>query len=184
MTPTDNSDDSYFVSKSQRKRDMNALQDLGKMLTEYTPARLAKVPMSDNLRQALVEMQRISSNGARARQLQYIGKLMRDEDAGVIRNALDALAGTSRAENARMHRLEKMRDDLMEDETKLTELGNLYPGADLQRFRQLRRNAIKEKAESRPPRAFREIFQMLRELDSGAAPAPSAPADESEAGDE
>lgn len=184
MTPTDNSDDSYFVSKSQRKRDMNALQDLGRILTEYTPARLAKVPMSDNLRQALVEMQRITSNGARARQLQYIGKLMRSEDAGAIRTAVEALAGTSRAENARMHRLEKLREDLLEDETRLTELGNLYPDADLQRLRQLRRNAIKEKAESRPPRAFREIFQMLRELDGGARATPANPDEEEEAGHE
>jgi len=152
MTPTDNSEDSYFVSKSQRKRDMTALQDLGKMLTEYTPARLAKVPMSDNLREALTEMHRLTANGARARQLQYIGRLMRSEDAEVIRASLEALTGTSRAE----------------DEASLTELVNLYPDADLQRLRQLRRNAVKEKAENRPPKAFREIFQMLRELDAAA----------------
>ena len=174
MTPTDNSEDSYFVSKSQRKRDMTALQDLGKMLTEYTPARLAKVPMSDNLREALTEMHRLTANGARARQLQYIGRLMRSEDAEVIRASLEALTGTSRAETARMHRLERLRELLMEDEASLTELANLYPDADLQRLRQMRRNAVKEKAENRPPKAFREIFQMLRELDAAASASASA----------
>ena len=68
-------DDDYYVSKSQRKRDMDALQDLGKTLTELPVARLKKVPMSDNLREALVEMARLTANGARARQLQYIGRV-------------------------------------------------------------------------------------------------------------
>ncbi|KAF7598882.1 MAG: hypothetical protein CGU28_09550 [Candidatus Dactylopiibacterium carminicum] len=155
----------YFVSKSQRKRDMDALQDLGKMLTEYPLARLKKVPMSDNLREALVEMQRLTANGARARQLQYIGKLMRSEEAAPIREALEALSGNSRAETARMHRLEQLRERLLEDEATLTELGDLHPGADLQRLRQLRRNALRERAENRPPHAFRELFQMLRALE-------------------
>jgi ribosome-associated protein len=165
MAHTDQTEDSYFVSKSQRKRDMDALQDLGKKLTEYPPARLAKVPMSDNLREALVEMHRLSANGARARQLQFIGKLMRSEDVAAIRAGLEVITGHSRADTARLRRLEKLREKLLEDETTLTELGNLFPSADLQRLRQLRRNALKDQAENRPPRAYREIFQLLRDLD-------------------
>lgn len=170
-------DDDYYVSKSQRKRDMDALQDLGKTLTELPVARLKKVPMSDNLREALVEMARLTANGARARQLQYIGRLMRSEEVAPIHEALEALSGKSRAETARMHRLEKLREQLLEDESVLTGLGNLHPGADITRLRQLRRNAIKERAENRPPRAYREIFQMLRELEQ-------APEAEPDAGDE
>lgn len=165
MTSIDDNEDSDFVSKSQRKRDMNALQDLGKMLTEIPVARLDKVAMSENLRDALVEMQRLKANGARARQLQYIGKLMRSEDAGAIRKALDHLNGNSRAETARMHRLEKFREDLLEDETVMTRIVEALPGVDVQRLRQLRRNALKERAETRPPKAFREIFQVLKEAD-------------------
>lgn len=182
MAHSEDNEDSYFVSKSQRKRDMNALQDLGKQLAEFTPARLSKVPMSDNLRDALTEMHRLTANGARARQLQYIGKLMRSEDAAAIRAGLETLTGQSRAETARMHRLEKLRDRLMEDETALTELGDLYPAADLHRLRQLRRNALKERADNRPPRAFREIFQLLREMEEGDVQSTDqAPHDESEA---
>lgn len=170
MDHTPDSDDTYFVSKSQKKRDMDALQALGKTLTEYPTARLAKVPMSDNLRSALAEMQRITANGARARQLQYIGRLMRSEDVEPIRAALEVLSGHSRAETARLHRLEKLREQLLEDEEgALTGITQAYPGADLRRLRQLRRNALKERAENRPPKAFREIFQMLRELDESDA---------------
>ncbi|NSL56766.1 ribosome biogenesis factor YjgA [Uliginosibacterium aquaticum] len=167
MHKHEESEDSYFVSKSQKKRDMDALQDLGKKLTEYGPARLKKVPMSDNLREALVEMARLTANGARARQLQYIGKLMRSEEIGPIQAALDVIEGKSHAEVARMHRLEKLRERFLEDETMLTEIGNLYPAADLHRMRQLRRNAIKERSENKPPKAYREIFQILREMEEG-----------------
>ncbi len=185
MRKTEDTDDSYFVSKSQRKRDMDALQDLGKKLTEYAPARLKKVPMSENLREALVEMARLSANGARARQLQYIGRLMRSEEIEPIRAALDVIEGKSHAEVARMHRLEKLRERLLEDETMLTEIGNEFPSLDLGRLRQLRRNAIKERAESKPPKAYREIFQILREMDEGKhGVSPDDQDDDVEAGDE
>jgi len=180
--PHEHDDDSYFVSKSQKKRDMNELQDLGKTLTEFAPARLAKVPMSDNLREALREMARLTANGARARQLQYIGKLMRSEEVEPIRAALEIVTGNSRAENARLHRLEKLRERFMEDEAVISEIASAYAGADLSRLRQLRRNAVKEHTENRPPRAFREIFQMLRELDEGGA-AKAASTDDDEAAD-
>ena len=178
MRNTEDHEDSYFVSKSQRKRDMDALQDLGKKLTEYAPARLKKVPMSDNLREALKEMAKLTANGARARQLQYIGRLMRSEEADPIRTALEAIEGKSHTEIARMHRLEKLRERFLEDETMLTEIGNEFPGVDLARMRQLRRNAIKERAENKPPKAFREIFQILREMDEGKYGAPAVEDDD------
>jgi ribosome-associated protein len=164
------SDDDRVISKSQKKREMLALQELGKELTKHAPARLKKIPMSDGLREALNEMHRITANGARARQLQYIGKLMRTEETEPIRAGLEALAGKSHSETARMHRLEALRERFLEDETMLTEIGNLYPDADLHRLRQLRRNAMKERAENRPPKAYREIFQILRSFEEGVFP--------------
>lgn len=165
-------DDAHIVSKSQKKRDMQALQDLGAILTEISPARLKKIPMSERLYEALVEMHRLTKHEARRRQLQFIGKLMRDEDTAPIRAAIEVLEGNSREEKARMHRLEHLRTRLLEDESVLTEIGNEHPDVDLHRLRQLRRNALKEHAENRPPRAFREIFQILKELEGGSAPEP------------
>ncbi|GIK26263.1 MAG: hypothetical protein BroJett006_25090 [Betaproteobacteria bacterium] len=152
-------------SKSQRKRDMQALQDMGAELVVLSPERLARIDMPDALRGAIREAQRLTRHEARRRQLQYIGRLMRDADPAPIREALDAVKGVSAIENARQHRLEKLRERLLEDEAVLTEIGAAHPGADITRLRQLRRNALKDRDEGRPPRAFRELFRLLRELD-------------------
>jgi ribosome-associated protein len=153
-------------SKSQKKRDMHALQDMGAELVALAPARLARIDMPEDLRGAIIEAQRLTKHEARRRQLQYIGRLMRDADPAPIRAALDALAGANAAETARQHRLERLRERLLEDESVLAEIGAAHPGADLTRLRQLRRNALKEQGEGRPPRAYRELFRQLRELDN------------------
>lgn len=152
-------------SKSQRKRDMHALQDMGAELVELSPERLGRIEMPEALRSAIREAQRLTKHEARRRQMQYIGRLMRDADPAPIREALDAAKGASAIENARQHRLERLRERLLEDEAVLTEIGAAHPGADITRLRQLRRNALKDRDEGRPPRAFRELFRLLRELD-------------------
>lgn len=142
---------------------MEALQELGAALAALAPARLERIEMPEGLRGALLEAQRMTKHEARRRQLQYIGRLMRDVDPAPLRAALDALNGTNALETARQHRLERLRERLLEDEAVLTEIGAAHPGADLTRLRQLRRNALKERDEGRAPRAFRELFRLLRE---------------------
>lgn len=152
-------------SKSQRKRDSDALQDLGAALVALSKERLAKIEMSDTLRDAVREAQRLTKNEAKRRQQQYIGKLMRTEDPAPIQAALDAISGASNAENERMHHIERLRLKLLDDEAAaLDEITATHPNADVQHLRQLRRNAVKEKEQNRPPRAFREIFQVLKTL--------------------
>lgn len=152
------------TSKSQRKRDMHELQGLGSALVGLSAERLARIEMPDLLRSAVREAQRITRHEARRRQMQYIGRLMRDTDATPIREALDALNGTSAAENARLHKLERLRERLLEDESVLAEIAAEFPGADLQRLRALRRNTLKEREQAKPPRSFRELFRVLRDL--------------------
>ena len=151
-------------SKTKRKEAMQALQHLGERLMELPPERLAKVELPDVLREAIREAHRMTKHEAKRRQMQYIGKLMRDVEPAPIEEALAAFDGLSAAENARLHHLERLRERLLEDEKVLTEIGDRFPGADLQHLRQLRRNAIKEKQENRPPKSFRAIFQTLKEL--------------------
>lgn len=158
----------HGVSKSQKKRDMEALQELGEQLVKLSPERLARIDLPEALRDAVLEAHRIGKHEAMRRQMQYIGRLMRDTDPAPIRAELDKLNGVSRAETARLHRLERMRERFIEDEKLASEIAETWPGADLQHLRQLRRNAIKEHEQNRPPRAFREIFQILRELDDKA----------------
>jgi len=172
--PGDESDyDPDRPSKSQRKRDSSALQVLGAALVDLPAERLAKIEMPDNLRLAVQDARRITKHEARRRQMQYIGKLMRSTDPAPIQAALDAIAGVSIAENQRMHRLERLRSNLLEDEAAaLAEIVAAHPGADLQQLRQLRRNALKEREQARPPRAFREIYRFLKSLEEAEAPQP------------
>jgi ribosome-associated protein len=151
-------------SKSEVKRAMQALQDLGEQLVALGKESLAKVDMPEDLRQAVRDAQRFTKHEARRRQIQYIGRLMRDVDPAPIQAALDEINGVSAAANARQHALERLRAQLIEDEAVLGDIARRHPGADLQHLRQLRRNALKEKAENKPPRAFRELFRVLRTL--------------------
>ncbi len=154
------------LSKTKRKQQVHELQDLGEELATLSTEQLKKIDIPENLRDALREAQRISAHGARRRQLQYIGKLMRDIEPEPIRTALAGLRGESAAEVARMHRIERLRTQLMEDEKTIAAIAEAYPGADLQHLRALRRSALKEQEQQKPPRSYRAIFQALKELDA------------------
>lgn len=166
-------------SKSAKKREVEALQSLGTQLVALSVDRLKKINLPDNLREAVREAQKISSHGAKRRQFQLIGKLMREIDPAPIQEALDEVNGVSAAATARMHNLERLRTRLLEDEKVLGEIAAAHPDADLQRLRQLRRNALKEQEQNKPPRAFREIFKVLRELDGASAESDAVEHDES-----
>lgn len=172
MEDIDNDAESQYSgpSKSQRKREMTALQDLGAELVALSKERLAKIEMPERLRDAVLEAQRISKHEARRRQMQYIGKLMRDVDAEPLRAAMDEINGVSKAATIRQHQLENLRTRLMEDESRFSEVARDFPGADIQHLRQLRRNALKEAEQGKPPRAYRELFRELRELERTARP--------------
>ena len=99
-----------------------------------------------------------------------IGKIMRDVDAAPLRAAMDEINGISKAATIRQHQLERLRARLMEDEAVFSEVARDYPGADMQHLRQLRRNALKEAQQGKPPRAYRELFRELRALDVAREP--------------
>ncbi|WP_432257755.1 ribosome biogenesis factor YjgA [Cupriavidus sp. TMH.W2] len=176
-------------SKSQRKRDMTALQDLGAELEALAKDRLARVPMPEALADAIHQARRINSHEGKRRQMQFVGKIMRgleDEEVEVIRQALEGFKGTSKAETARMHLIERWRELLLADDAALTRFLAEHPGSDVQALRNTIRNARKEKELAKPPRYFRELFQAIKTaLDlkdgKGAATADQAPTPEPEA---
>ncbi len=152
------------ISKSQRKRDMHALQAMGKKLTELNNEQLSKIEMSDRLRFAVTEMQRITKHEARRRQLQYIGRLMRDEEADGIIDAIAKIENAHVEASKDLHDLETWRDRLIaETKEALTEFIALHPDADVQHLRHLIRNAQKEKETQKPPGSLRALFRYLRE---------------------
>lgn len=151
-------------SKSALKRAMTELQDLGEELVGLSADQLKKIDLPDDLREAVRAARRITQHEARRRQMQYIGKLMRSTDPEPIQAALDEINGVSAAAVARQHALERLRTRFLEDEKVIAEIAAAHPDADLQQLRQLRRNALKEQELGKPPRAFRELFRVLREL--------------------
>jgi len=152
-------------SKSQKKRDMTALQDLGAELEALPRDRLARVPMPEVLADAIHEARRTTSHEGKRRQMQYVGKVMRgldDDEVEAIRAALEGFKGTSKAETARMHLIERWRELLLADDAALTRFLGEHPGGDVQSLRNIIRNARKEKEQAKPPRYFRELFQAIK----------------------
>ena len=150
-------------SKTKIKKQMHDLRDLGEELTELGKDQIAQLDIPENLRDAIREMHRTKTFGAKRRQLQYIGKLMRDVDTAPIIAKLNTWKGVSQQHIGYMHQLERWRERLLEDDTALTELLAKYPETDAQRLRTLIRNTLKEREAGKPARNYREIFQVLRE---------------------
>jgi ribosome-associated protein len=170
-------------SKSELKRQSNELQKLGEQLIDAPRDRVKRVQMPDEVKDAILMCQTITNHEGRRRQLQYVGKMMRtldEEEVAVIQRTIESWKGASRAETAALHALERRRDKLLADDKALTQLLEEHPELDVQQLRTLIRNARKEQAENKPPKAYREIFQILKDL----AKLPKAAAsDEEEAGE-
>lgn len=153
-------------SKSQVKRELHALQELGERLTTLKPKQLNLLPLTDALRRALLDAPKHSAHIARKRHIQYIGKLMRDQDVDAIHALFDQLDASTRQYNERFHALERWRDRLIEggDEA-LEAFVSAYPETDRQHLRGLIRHAQHEAAHNKAPTAARKIFKYIRDLD-------------------
>lgn len=158
-------------SKSQRKREMLDLQALGERLATLGDERLASLALPERLVDAVREARRMTRHGALRRQRQLIGRLMRTIDAGPIQEAFDRWDGLSKADIALQHRAERWRERLLAEPDALTAFATEHPGADLQQLRTLIRNARSERAAEKPPRSYRELFRLIRELQRPASPA-------------
>jgi ribosome-associated protein len=154
-------------SKSELKRQMNELQKLGEQLIAEPRDRVKRVPMPEEVRDAILMCQTITNHEGKRRQTQYVGKMMRtldEEEVAVIQRTIESWKGMSKAETAALHALERRRDKLLADDKALTLLLEEHPQLDVQHLRALIRNARKEQAENKPPKAYREIFQILKDL--------------------
>ena len=151
-----------YVSKSEIKRDAEVLKKLGVELVNLSKNEISKIPLDEDLLYSIELAQKIKKEGYR-RQIQYIGKLLRNRDIEPITHALDKLKNRHNQQVAMFHRLEKLRDELIEtgDAESIMEL---FPTADRQQLRTLARSAKKELAANKPPKTARQIFQYLKEL--------------------
>lgn len=160
----ENEEEIEYISKSQMKRDMLALQELGEKLVELSADQVTQLDLPADLRTAVIQAQSIKKHGAKKRQLKFIGRIMRNVDAEQIQQQLDNFTRHSAQSINQLHKIEKWRDQLIEkgDEA-LSEFLTEYPDADRQQLRALVRSAIEERKNNKPPKFFRKIFQFIKQ---------------------
>ncbi len=162
-------DDEDGKSRSQKKRESTAAQDMGAALAALPLSVLDGFGLPPDLVRAIAEWKKYTGHEARRRQMQYIGRLMRETDEDAVREKLDAHRAPGRAETAALHRVENLRDNLVnaggEDlEQALRDLAADWPAAELPRLRHLALTARQEREKKRPPKAYRELFRILKAL--------------------
>lgn len=163
-------DTDYGPSRSQQRREALAVLELAGQLVELPPTRLAKLDLPDDVRDEIANVRRIASHIARKRQLAFLAKLMRrhdDEAFAAVRAELGENRDKQRQETAAMHRIEALRERLLGDDgdAALSALLAEHPQVDRQHLRSLIRQArIEKDTPNKPPRAYREIFQVLKDL--------------------
>ena len=150
-----------FISKTRRKKQMSELQDVGAQLVGLTAEQLARFDLPETLRDAVEAARGITRHEARRRQIQYIGRLMRDVDAGPIAEQLAALKAPSKRQTALFHVAEQWRQEMLADPESIARFVREFPEADPQRIRALVEDAREEKRAARPPKQFRELFHVL-----------------------
>lgn len=161
--------DDTQLSKTQLKNQSNDLQKLGVSLVDLSPAALAKIPMDQELLDAVLLARRIlrKKEGYR-RQLQLIGKLMRHRDVTPIEQALLQIQASHQKSNQKFHKLELLRDNLIaQGDSAIEDVLEEHPALERQKLRQLVRQAVKQQADNKPPKAARELFKYLQSTIDG-----------------
>jgi len=159
-------------SRTDLKRESTELQKLGEALLTLRSDLLARIALSEKFKDAIADAKRITNFEGKRRQMQFIGKLMRQLEPAVladVRAALDEQANGSAAENLVLHQSEIWRDRLIADDDAASQWIMKNPGTDSQQLRALIRQAHKDAVPEKPGaamrhgRAYREIFQLVRE---------------------
>ncbi len=165
-------DDEARPSKTRLKQQSHDLQALGLAVAELSDERLARLELPERLLDAIVEFRKTRTHEGRRRQLQYVGKLMRDVDAEPLREAVDKAKLGSARDTLLLHEAERWRDALLNDDDAMTRWLQAHADCDAQRLRSLVRAARREAAlppGQRNPRSHRELFQFIRPLLSEAS---------------
>lgn len=162
---SDDSDTPELPSKSELKRQMLARQKMGEKLAKLGKQQLNNIPLDATLMEAITDYQRFRHNEARRRQMQFIGKLMRDSDVDAIEHAYQLTQSGSEAAKKIEHKLEWWRDQLIsKGDNAINEAILEFPQLDRQLVRQLIRESTKEQKENKPPAASRKLFRYLKEI--------------------
>lgn len=151
------------LSKTRRKAEMHALQDLGEALVALDPAKLAQIELPERLADAVTEARSIRAHEGRRRQIQFIGKLMRDIDPAPVREAIERFAAGVPSDRAELAAAERWREDMLRDDAAVARFAAEHPGADATAFAALVREARFERTRGGPPHRYRELFRRIRD---------------------
>jgi ribosome-associated protein len=152
------------LSKTRRKQEMHALQALGEALVDLAPAQLEGLELPEALADAIADARRIATFEGRRRQMQFIGRLMRNIDPEPIAQRLALLRQGRERDHGLQHEIERWRARLLAEDEALTQLAAAHPGIDSRQLHTLVRNARREAARGQPPKASRALFRALRSL--------------------
>ena len=169
--PTDIASPFDRPSKTRRKEASHDLQNLGAALLEMKDEHVAGLGLAEPLLDAIRAHRKIKSHEARRRQMQLIGKLMRSADVEPVRHAVAEMQLGRARDSLALHRAERWRAELLAADEATTKFADAHPDADVQQLRTLVRNARKDQSlapEQRSGRAFRELFQFIREHEHDA----------------
>jgi ribosome-associated protein len=158
LDPAENS-----ISKSQKKRNMIALQSVGEELVALSADVINKMDLPDELRVAILDAKRIpnSKHGGNKRQMQYIGRLMREVDPAPILAQLQALKAPNQKQTAQHHLAERWRERMLADATSIAAFVREFPEADQTVLEKYLAAAKDDHAKQRPPKNFRLLYQTL-----------------------
>ena len=159
-------DEEELVSRTQLKKEMHALQDLGERLMKLKPEIWQQFNFSESMRDALNESKRIKNHNAIRRHIRRLGKLLKDEDTEQVTTLFERMDNEHLQDTRRFHRIERWRDRLLDEgDSALKELLDVCPNADRQHLRQLIRSGTKERLQGKSPASQRKLFQYLKGLD-------------------
>ncbi len=157
-------DKEVVVSKTELKKDSKKIQAFGKKISELTVKNIETFKFSPNIYEAIIDLKNIKSNAAKKRQVQYVGKLLREIDLTPAFLIIEQLKVSSQKETQQNHSIEKWREELLINADSITQFFNQYPNIDRQSLRQAITNAQRERKEKKPPKYSRQLFKILREI--------------------
>ncbi len=156
--------DQNLISKTRRKRQMHELQAIGVALSRLPAHELARLELPAALREAVDACRTMTKHEAIRRQLQYIGRIMRELDAGPIAAQLEAMHAPTHRQTALFHRAERWREEFLADPDSVDRFALEHPGCDPRRLRELAASAREERSAERPPKRYRELFQVINAI--------------------
>ncbi len=152
-----------FVSKTELKKESKEIQAFGKKISALSLEEISTFNFPDNISSAIKDCKSIKSNAAKKRQVQYLGKLLREIDLSEAYLRINQINSNSQLEVQKNHKAEIWRDRLIQNKNALTEFIGLFPNIDRQKIRQLIQNTLKEIKSSNPPKYYRQLFKYIKE---------------------